>query len=380
MAYSNNNPNKYAIPSIGKMNKFKDYLKNDEAGINPFVDSTGLITRMLIQVKDVGAYEIQDIVDSISDNVLNLLNPNYGYLDSVYNEAILLKGEEKNDYLQAFYFEQYNVYSNLINLYSGQDLVLLEDFQMNEDKINDYHDQKGFNDSLLKAIQIEHWDVTYTGTSVVASNGTRYMIYNLFTSLAIAILLIGLLMAILFRSFRMVIISLIPNFIPLLFTAAIMGYAGIPIKPSTILVFSIAFGISVDDTIHFLAKFRQELKTHGHDFRRCILVALRETGVSMIYTSIVLFFGFLVFAFSEFGGTKALGVLVSLTLLVAMFSNLLILPALLFYMERKMTNKALAEPLFELFDEEEDIEFDHLEVQESLDKYKEEDLKHQTDD
>jgi predicted RND superfamily exporter protein len=187
-------------------------------------------------------------------------------------------------------------------------------------------------------------------------------------------------MALLFRSFKMVIISLIPNFIPLLFTAAIMGYAGIPIKPSTILVFSIAFGISVDDTIHFLAKFRQELKMHGHDFRRCILVALRETGTSMIYTSIVLFFGFLVFAFSEFGGTKALGILVSLTLLVAMLSNLLILPALLLSMESKMTNKALAEPLFELFNEEEDIELDHLEVEQTLEKYKEEDQKRQLEE
>lgn len=381
MAYSNNNPEKYQIPSISKMNKFKDYLKNDEAGINPFVDSTGVITRMMFQVKDVGAYEIQEIIDSISSDVIALLNPNYGQLDSAYNTAILLDtGAAKNEYLQDFYFEQYNVYSNLINLYAGDDESLLDEFEMDEYKINEYHNKEGFNDSLLKAIELEHWDVTYTGASVVASNGTRYMIYNLFTSLALAILLIGILMAILFRSFRMVIISLIPNFVPLLFTAAIMGYAGIPIKPSTILVFSIAFGISVDDTIHFLAKFRQELKTHGHDFRRCILVALRETGVSMIYTSIVLFFGFLVFAFSEFGGTKALGVLVSLTLLVAMFSNLLILPALLLYMERKMTNKALAEPLFELFDEEEDIEFEHLEVQETLEKYKEEDLKHQSDD
>ena len=128
-----------------------------------------------------------------------------------------------------------------------------------------------------------------------------------------------------------------------------------------------------------MAKFRQELKTNGHDFRRCILVALRETGVSMIYTSIVLFFGFLVFAGSEFGGTKALGVLVSLTLLVAMLANLLILPALLLYTQKKMTNKALAEPLFELFDEEADIEFDHLEVKEGLEKYKEEDLKNKSE-
>jgi predicted RND superfamily exporter protein len=141
-----------------------------------------------------------------------------------------------------------------------------------------------------------------------------------------------------------------------------MGFAGIPIKPSTLLVFSIAFGISVDDTIHFLAKFRQELKLHEHDLKRCILVALRETGGSMIYTSIVLFFGFLTFSFSQFGGTKALGVLISLTLLVAMLANLVILPSLLLYMEKKISNKALAEPLFQLYDEEEDIEFDDLSI------------------
>ena len=142
-----------------------------------------------------------------------------------------------------------------------------------------------------------------------------------------------------------------------------MGFTGIPIKPSTLLVFSIAFGISVDDTIHFLAKFRQELKTHEHDLRKCILSALRETGTSMIYTSIVLFFGFLMFAFSQFGGTKALGILVSLTLLVAMFANLLILPSLLLWMEKKISNKALAEPLFQLYDEEEDIELENLEIE-----------------
>lgn len=328
----------------------------------------------------MGAYKIQAVIDSIQDSVLFYLNPTYAKIDSSYKKAIQLKGEPKNEFLQEFYFENPGVYSNLVDLYAGDDEELKDEFLFDEYKINDYHSKAGFNDSLQKAIEKEHWDITYTGTSVVASNGTRYMIFNLFTSLAIAIVLIGMIMALLFRSLRMVIISLIPNFIPLLFTGGIMGYFGIPVKPSTILVFSIAFGISVDDTIHFLAKFRQELKIHGHDFRRCILVALRETGVSMIYTSIVLFFGFLVFAFSEFGGTQALGILVSLTLLVAMFSNLLVLPALLFYMQKKMTNKALAEPLFQLYDEEEDIDFDRLEIGEGLKKYEEEDLKHQKDD
>ena len=119
-----------------------------------------------------------------------------------------------------------------------------------------------------------------------------------------------------------------------------MGYLGVPIKPSTILVFSIAFGISVDDTIHFLAKYRQELQANHWKISKVrIPSALRETGVSMFYTSIVLFFGFIVFTTSSFGGTVALGALVSATLLFAMLSNLLLLPSLLLSLERSIANK-----------------------------------------
>ena len=142
-----------------------------------------------------------------------------------------------------------------------------------------------------------------------------------------------------FRSVQMIIVSIIPNLLPLLTTAGLMGYLGIPIKPSTILVFSIAFGISVDDTIHFLAKYRQELISNNWKIRKSVYGALRETGVSMFYTSIVLFFGFLVFTISDFGGTKALGGLVSITLLFAMTSNLLLLPSLLLSFEKKLSNK-----------------------------------------
>ena len=146
-------------------------------------------------------------------------------------------------------------------------------------------------------------------------------------------------MAFTFRSFKMILISIIPNILPLLITAGLMGYFGIPLKPSTILVFSIAFGISVDDTIHFLAKYRQELQENNWKVKKSVYASLRETGVSMFYTSIVLFFGFLVFTVSSFGGTKALGGLVSITLLFAMLSNLLLLPSLLLSLESKIANK-----------------------------------------
>ena len=165
-----------------------------------------------------------------------------------------------------------------------------------------------------------------------------------------------------FNSFRMVVVSLIPNMIPLLITASIMGYFGISIKPSTILVFSIAFGISVDDTIHFLAKYRQELKYRNNNIKDSVVAAIKETGISMFYTSIVLFFGFFIFIASQFGGTLALGLLVSITLMIALLSNLIVLPAMLLSLEKSLMEEAISDPLLYVFDEEEDIELKELTI------------------
>ena len=206
----------------------------------------------------------------------------------------------------------------------------------------------------------EKYKVILTGTSVVFLEGTTYLVKNLFISLFLAILLISIFMAWMFNSFRMVVVSLIPNLIPLLITASIMGYFGISIKPSTILVFSIAFGISVDDTIHFLAKYRQELKYRNNNIKDSVVAAIKETGVSMFYTSIVLFFGFFIFIASQFGGTLALGLLVSITLLIALLSNLIVLPAMLLSLEKSLIEEAISDPLLDVFDEEEDIELKEL--------------------
>ncbi len=210
------------------------------------------------------------------------------------------------------------------------------------------------------------YDVTLTGTSIVFLEGTHYLVNNLAISISLAILLIALVMALLFSSVRMVFIALLPNIMPLLFTAGIMGWTGIPIKPSTILVFSIAFGISVDDTIHFLAKYRQELTRLNWNIKRAVILAVEETGVSMMYTSIVLFSGFMMFSMSEFDGTRSLGILVSVTLFVAMFANLLLLPSLLLSLEQFVTTKAFQEPLMHIIDEEEDIELEELRIEYGL--------------
>ncbi|WP_293296754.1 MMPL family transporter [Allomuricauda sp.] len=215
--------------------------------------------------------------------------------------------------------------------------------------------EKDVQEAITKQFPSERYNVFMTGKALLFLKGTKYLVKNLLLSLALAIGLISLFMAYLFRSYKMVIISLVPNLLPLVITAGVMGFLGVPIKPSTILVFSIAFGISVDDTIHFLAKYRQELTANRWHIKKSVYAALRETGVSMFYTSIVLFFGFSVFIISSFGGTKALGGLVSATLLFAMLSNLILLPSLLLSLERSIANKqVLKKPQIDILPKEED--------------------------
>jgi predicted RND superfamily exporter protein len=162
-------------------------------------------------------------------------------------------------------------------------------------------------------------------------------------------------MALLFSSLRMIMLSLIPNLIPQLLTAAMMGYFGIPIKPSTILIFSIALGISADNTIQFLSRYRYELRLNKGNIKESVLYALGEAGYSMIYSSVVLYLGFSIFMLSTFGGTQAMGLLISFTLLVGVISNLFLLPSLLLSLDKFLTSKRFKKPLLEIYTEEEDV-------------------------
>jgi len=204
----------------------------------------------------------------------------------------------------------------------------------------------------------EKYTIVVTGNSVVYARGTNFLIHNLFESVIIAIIMISLLMALLFSSFRMILVTMIPNIIPLLITAAIMGFVGIPIKPSTIIVFSIALGISVDNAIQYLSRYRHELKVTKGDIKQSAINALHEAGFSMIYTSIVLVLGFSIFIVSSFGGTQALGILISTTLLIAMFFNMMVLPSLLLTLDKRLTSKDFIEPIIEIYDDEDLNEYD----------------------
>ena len=213
--------------------------------------------------------------------------------------------------------------------------------------------EERLQDKINHIFPKERYEVSLTGKAYVFEKGTHYLIDNLVQSLIFAIVLISLLMAYMFRSFKMIVVSLLPNILPLVMTAGLMGYFGIPIKPSTILVFSIAFGISVDDTIHFLAKYRQELKANDWKIKRSVYATLKEAGISMFYTSVVLFFGFSVFTLSSFGGTVALGGLVATTLLFAMISNLILLPALLLSLDKTIANQQeFLEPTLDILAED----------------------------
>ena len=370
MAYYNNNPDQYQLISNRDRRFIKPYFDNfkessSEMGgfsLKELVDTAQTTLRVRMQMMDIGSYEIAAKVDSIKPILEQILNPDKAQLENHFEHY----SSGNISYADSILDNNNAVFAKITSLIANNNDSLQLAFDLEPELIKTYYQHADFEQHLRAAIDHQYLDFTLTGTSVVAAEGTQYLVKNLLTSLFFAIIIIAVLMALLFRSWRMVIVSLIPNFIPLLVTAGIMGFFQIPIKPSTILVFSIAFGISVDDTIHFLAKYRQELKSRAWDINGCVINALRETGLSMFYTSIVLFFGFNMFSLSQFGGTQALGLLVSLTLLVAMVTNLVLLPSLLLSLQRKLSTKSFREPYFEILDEEEDIELDDLQVKFNL--------------
>ena len=336
------------------------FLNNESDGDNGFVgsfiDSTHHRTRITLQIADIGTAAMDSLILRLDSTISQILNP----LSIKYERIV--KGEE--DSIHTKLFELYNnsskikyrVQSKLMSQ-SNQDEFIL--FPEDSNQIYDNYGLENFESAIEENISNQNISSIVTGTGVVYTKGTTYLVKNLFISLIIAICVIAVLMSFLFKSWRMVLVSLLPNLVPLIFTSALMGYFGIPIKPSTILVFSIAFGISIDDTIHFLAKYRQELQSNGSNIRKAVVNSIKETGTSMIYTSIILFFGFSIFIASNFGGTQALGTLVSLTLFVAMLANLVLLPALLLSLERALTTKQFKDSEA-FFEDDQDIDWKEL--------------------
>lgn len=364
-AFYSGNPERYELITTRERAFFKPYIDNADKNqglLNTYLDSTQRYARISLQIADIGTIEMDSLLADVKPKVDAVFNPRRAKQDSLFQAM-----ETSTDAVLQDSIARYILSRNSSARRALQRAIVEEDSSLAEADIKEM--EWGSNPArrvqLRDTIHADYTKLNFTGPSVTFLEGTNYLVRNLFVSLSIAIVIVALLMAAVFNSFRMIVVSVITNLIPLLFTAAIMGYFGIAIKPSTLLVFSIAFGISVDDTIHYLAKYRQELKHSPDDIGLAVRNALSETGVSMVYTSIILFFGFSVFDSSQFGGTQALGLLVSLTLLVAMFANLILLPSFLMSFERTMITRSFKEPFFTLLDEEEDLELDDLDFDET---------------
>lgn len=278
------------------------------------------------------------------------------------NLAEYVKSEkEKENQLKAFVdsTKQYTRISvQMADLGSVRTSKLVKEVKPRIDSIFNYNeDEKKWQSDG------DRYDIRLTGNSLMFLKGNEFLVNNLVESVVLAIVLIALFMLTLFTSFRMILISTVPSLVALLITAGLMGYLGIPLKPSTILVFSIAFGISSDGTLYFLTKYRHEIKKNKLSITDAVKITISETGVSMVYTAVVLFFGFGMFVLSGFGGTQALGILISFTLLIAYCANLVLLPAFLLSLEKRITNKRFVEnePIIdaeEIVKEEDDAEID----------------------
>jgi hydrophobe/amphiphile efflux-3 (HAE3) family protein len=287
-SYRGGDPKYYVLPGTLDLAEMAAYLRNDnkskQTSFKSFLDSTRQMTRVSVQMADVGSVRMAELVEELQPRIDSIFPP-------------------------------------------------------------------------------DEFRVAMTGNSLIFLKGNDYLLRNLVESIILAFILISLTRLLLFTGIRMIVISIIPSLVPLIITAGIMGYAGIALKPSTILIFSIAFGIATDGAIYFLTKYRQELKLYPLSISKAVSLTLRETGVSMIYTAVILFFGFLIFAASSFGGTAALGILISVTLLVAMISNMVLLPAFLIALERRVATKAfMKDPLVQIVGEDEDIELSELKI------------------
>lgn len=291
-SYYDGDIRRFTTPSVMDLGEIMNAIPKGETNkdmISKLVDSNYQMARISVQMADVGSKKVKVLkqdVEHILDTIFNMrLEREWIETDSI-------------DYVEEFDNE-------LDTVYYGYENTTYSDLDSSE-KI----------------------PFSITGTSVIFLKGNDFLISNLLMSLFVAFLIISGLMVLVFRSGSMILISLIPNIIPLLFTAGVMGFAGVSFKPSTILVFSVAFGIAVDFSIHFLSKYKIELAKSG-DITKAVKSVQKEVSTSMIYTAVILFFGFIIFTFSNFGGTVSLGLFTALTLILAVISNLLILPSLL---------------------------------------------------
>ncbi|MFM7388417.1 MAG: efflux RND transporter permease subunit, partial [Bacteroidota bacterium] len=333
MSLHDNDSSFYRIPNKRELLILKGYMdnfnfngvNNSRISLKDLIDTTSKNIRIRAQMKDLGSYIVAQKVDSLKEKIDHIFNPHQEKLESYLVE--FEKG--KKIYFDSL-MENATIANDFIANIAKDNAQMLQELEVNPDKIYNYRNARQSLPILKEIVQKQRLHVTLTGISVVVSEGTKYLVSNLLQTLVFTILLIAFIIFVLFRSFSVNVAPMIPNIVPLIITAGLMGFLGIPLKPSTLIIFGIAIGITVNDAILLLAKLKTEIKLFPHLSRSELLTkALEDSGLGMAYTSIVLFFGFILFTLSQFGGTQALGLLISITILTGMFTNLILLPCLL---------------------------------------------------
>lgn len=364
MAMYDNDPSEFKIVSNRDKLKLKGYIDKFDLtngngtamSLKELIDTAHTTIRIRTQMKDLASSDVREKVAIIRLQIDSILNPDKKQIEYYYSQ--IQKG--KNTYIDSLFSNYSYVQNAFASQISDGDENLQYELDVNPEKLKEYYSKPYFKNKLRAAIDNKYYSSVVTGTSVVAAEGTKYLFINMMESTVIAILAISALMFFLFNSWRMTFISMVPNIIPLVFIGGFMGFFNITLRPSTLMVFGVALGITVDSAIIFLAKYRQELRHNMSN--EPVITSIRETGLGIVYSSIINFFGFGMFCFSQFGGTKAMGILVSLAVLIGAITNILLLPSLLMSLEKYVLTKSFKEPYFEIYDEEEDIELDDLKV------------------
>ncbi len=324
-----------SMPTLRKMDQFQRKLSKYPAISKPL--SVVEIVKFAKQSFYSGRPEMYDLPNENEKNFI------LSYLPDIDKNQ---KG--KKDILSSFIDTNNQVARislRLKNIYTPEIHALKENLRADLDSI----------------FPVEKYKTTITGSAVVFEKGSAYLVKNLIGSLLLAVLVIAFLMFLLFSNLKMVLISMAANLIPLLVTAGMMGILGIDLKPSTIIIYSIALGIAVDAAIHLLSRYRHELRTSCWNVKDSILRAVRETSNGMVFSGIVLVLGFAVFTLSRFGGTQSLGYLIGFTLLVAMFCNLVVLPSIILFFDKRATTRSFRKPMLDILDEEDDEEAEPME-------------------
>ncbi|MEM1214897.1 MAG: MMPL family transporter [Bacteroidota bacterium] len=234
--------------------------------------------------------------------------------------------------------QEYRRYRRLADQVPMLDINVLVNEDRNKARISSRIDDIGADSIKAFSERTDAWvaanidtaviQVRQTGTGLIIDKNALYIRESLLWGLGVAVLIVSGLMALLFRSGRMLFISMVPNMVPLLLAGALLGYLGIELEAGVSIVFAVIFGIAVDDSIHFLSKFKLA-RVRGHNVEEAIAITFKETGKAIILTSIILFFGFLVMLFSVHPPSVTIGLLISLTLISAVAADLLLLPLLL---------------------------------------------------